>query len=183
MDTSTYLDLKARVVTAGYGREVDWAEDPPAIDAPCKFANEYIWVVLNSGMKNQVAQAIWDRVRAALRVGLPVRVAFKHPGKVAAIERALSPEGVEWFDAYRELETDEARLAYLETLPWIGPITKWHLAKNLGVDCAKPDRHLVRIADGEQAAHDLCARLAEATGDRVATVDLVIWRAANLGWV
>ena len=60
------------------------------------------------------------------------------------------------------------------------PITCWHLAKNYGHDCAKPDRYLTRIA-GAEGTHDLCARLAKETGDRIATVDLVIWRAANLG--
>jgi len=72
-------------------------------------------------------------------------------------------------------------MAFLASLPWIGEITKYHLGKNLGtLDTAKPDRHLVRIA-GAEGAHALCARLARATGDKVATVDVVIWRAANLG--
>ena len=70
-------------------------------------------------------------------------------------------------------------MAWLQTLPFIVPITVYHLAKNYGFDCAKPDRHLVRIA-GAEGTHELCARLARETGDRIATVDVVIWRAANL---
>ena len=61
------------------------------------------------------------------------------------------------------------------SLPWIGNITKWHLAKNMGVDCAKPDVHLERVAShyGTTPAA-LCADLALATGDRIATVDLAV---------
>ena len=52
------------------------------------------------------------------------------------------------------------------------------------MDVAKPDRHLVRISEvSGETAEALCQRLSDASGDRVATVDLVIWRAANLGVV
>ena len=68
------------------------------------------------------------------------------------------------------------------SLPWIGDITKYHLAKNLGANVAKPDRWLVRLADAEKTTVDqLCRRLAIATGDRVATVDVVLWRACAVG--
>jgi hypothetical protein len=183
MNASTYLDLKRRVIEAGYERDVAWAENVGPVASYSRFAEEYIWVVINSGMKAQVAEGIAKRVWSAIEEGKPIRDAFGHPGKAAAIERVLSQDGARWFDEYTQLLGDEARLAYLETLPWIGKVTKWHLAKNLGVDCAKPDRHLVRIAGSEQAAHEMCSRLAAKTGDRVATVDYVIWRAANLGWI
>jgi hypothetical protein len=38
------------------------------------------------------------------------------------------------------------RLEYLGSLPWIGAITKYHAARNFGVDCVKPDIHLTRLA-------------------------------------
>ena len=75
-------------------------------------------------------------------------------------------------------------LEWLQGLPWIGGITKYHLAKNLGIDCAKPDVHLQRLADREGVtAHVLCERLAKATGYRIATVDLVLWRACATGLI
>lgn len=179
IDLTRYLDLKDAVIAAGYARDIDWCEDVRPCQAPCLFASQYIWVVLNSGMRAQVAESIAERLYPAIGEGRPVRSEFGHPGKAAAIERCLV-EAPEWFAEYQAAGD---KLAYLETLPWIGPITKWHLAKNLGHDCAKPDRHLVRIAGSEEAAHAMCARLAEETGDRIAAVDYVIWRAANLGMV
>jgi hypothetical protein len=69
-------------------------------------------------------------------------------------------------------------LAALEALPFIGTVTKWHLAKNLGLDVAKPDRHLLRIAarfgydDVQRMCHDIC----EFCGERISVADLVLWR-------
>jgi len=38
-----------------------------------------------------------------------------------------------------------------------------------------------RAAAEGSAPQELCERLAKATGDRIAVVDLVLWRACNLG--
>lgn len=85
---------------------------------------------------------------------------------------------------YAEYQTAEDKLAYLETLPYIGSIIKFHLAKNLGLDYCKPDRHLVRIAKTYNTTpEEMCKKLAETTSDRITTVDLIIWRAANLKMV
>jgi DnaJ-domain-containing protein 1 len=76
----------------------------------------------------------------------------------------------------------DAPLVALRTLPFIGPVTQFHLAKNIGLDVAKPDRHLVRIAQLFQFAsvQDLCETIANQAGTRVAVVDLVFWRFATL---
>lgn len=75
-------------------------------------------------------------------------------------------------------------MEYLQTLPWICPITKYHLTKNLGLDVCKPGRHLVRIAgDYDMTPEELCEKLSKEAGDRVAMVDNGIWRAANLGFI
>lgn len=71
----------------------------------------------------------------------------------------------------------------LRHFPYIGDVTVWHLAKNLGFDVAKPDRHLIRLArrHGFGDAHALCSALSHATGEPVRVVDLVLWRYAA-GW-
>jgi len=35
---------------------------------------------------------------------------------------------------------------FLQQLPFIGPVTAFHLAKNLGIEAVKPDRHLCRLS-------------------------------------
>jgi hypothetical protein len=55
----------------------------------------------------------------------------------------------------------------------VGPITKYQVARDLGMDIAKPDRHMRRLAatTGE-TVQAMCECVAEASGDRTATVDL-----------
>jgi hypothetical protein len=70
----------------------------------------------------------------------------------------------------------------LQELPYLGPATSLHLAKNLGLDVAKPDRHLVRMARALCCVNPetLCDRISAQIGDRVAVVDLVMWRFATI---
>lgn len=174
-----YVELKEALGQRGYWQEIDWAETvgPPA--GSTAFFLEYAFVVINSGMKAEVARGIYERViQAVVRDGRDARSAFRHPGKSAAIQ-SVYDDRVEWHARYRAAED---KLAFLASMPWIGPITKYHLAKNFGLDCVKPDRHLVRIAQAHASdPHTLCSELAEATGDRIGTVDYVLWRAAALG--
>jgi len=74
------------------------------------------------------------------------------------------------------------QLEYLKSLPWIGDITKYHLARNLGLDVAKPDRHLMRLAKifKYDDVQKMCQDVAERSKDRIGTVDVVLWRYCNL---
>ncbi|MBA7467119.1 hypothetical protein ES707_02315 [subsurface metagenome] len=71
---------------------------------------------------------------------------------------------------------------YLKSLPHIGDITKYHLARNLGLNYAKPDRHLVRISNlfEHTNVQELCKKLSILTDDPIGLVDLVLWRFATL---
>lgn len=157
--------------------DIAWSQGiKPPVDA-IDFAQEAIFVICNSGMHNVVARSIYTRVAKALWDGQSAGSVFGHRGKAAAIDRIWG-ERESLFADYRAAAD---KVAWLETLPWIGAITKWHLAKNFGVDCAKPDVHLVRVAERAGTTPQLlCERLARETGYRVATVDLVIWRACAL---
>jgi hypothetical protein len=178
MTKEKFWKIYEAVQRAGYQTEVDWSENLKPCDTSSKFLSEYIWVILNSGMKNQVARLIFDRIREAIATGQPISRVFKHKGKVDAILN-MSLVADEIFEAYQK---SEDKLSFLDALSFIGKVTKYHLAKNLGVDICKPDRHLVRIADYYKTTPQaLCEKLSEGTGMRIATVDVILWRAANLG--
>ena len=180
MTPEQYFDLKERVIEAGYEYDVTWAETVGECKNANDFACEYVYVVCNSGMKAQIARVIFDRVWKALNEGWSSSAVFGHKGKTKAIDWVFDNRDT-LFAAY--LAAND-KLDFLRELPWIGDTTKYHLAKNFGVDCCKPDRHLVRIAklSGETPA-ELCERLATETGNRIGVVDLVIWRAANLRFI
>jgi hypothetical protein len=178
MDLDTYTGLRSQLVGLGYGDEIAWAQTVQPVQDPHAFWCEFAWVVLNSGMKNSVAKGIWAKVRPVVESGGSAREVFGHKGKAAAIDFVYR-ERSRLFDEYLAAED---KLGFIVSLPWIGDITKFHLAKNYGLNTSKPDRHLVRIA-GAEGVTRLCERLASESGDRVGTVDLVLWRAAAIGLI
>jgi endonuclease III len=131
-------------------------------------------------MKAQIALKIFKTVWNQLCSGGRPEDVFGHRGKCQAIMNVFINLDKYW----NEYQSVENKIDYLENLPWIGKITKYHLAKNLGYDCVKPDRHLVRIAKSYNLNPlDMCLQISKITGDRLGLVDLVIWRAANLGLI
>lgn len=172
-----YTKAKKKVIDAGYRKEIEMVEKRTFDDMePVVFYWEYIYVVCNSGMKNQVAEKIFNNYK---KRGL---VAINHPLKKKAIKQ-LEDCFFLWFDRLKNKKSDEEKILYLETLPHIGKITKYHLARNLGIDCAKPDRHLVRMANAfgyDRDVHQMCKDIADETGDRIGTVDVVLWRYYNI---
>jgi hypothetical protein len=188
MRIEEYKRIRAAVIAAGYAGDIEWSQNvkPPATAEI--FARETIFVICNSGMKWTVARPIFDRIWRVIQhcpqwltqeeIEKTIKPLFGHKGKVRAIAFVWRYRGKKF--QYFNMAGD--KLEYLESLPWIGPITKYHLAKNFGVDCAKPDRHLERIAAHYgKTVHDLCFSISHFHGDRIATVDVVLWRASALG--
>lgn len=176
----TYLAIRAGVIRAGFQHDIDWSQSVGSPETPEVLAQEAIFVICNSGMRHTVAQQIYRRVMHALHVGVDPREVFRHPGKSKAIT-GIWERRSELLAAFRAADD---KVAWCGELHWVGQITKWHLAKNLGVDCAKPDRWLVRLAAASGESVDaLCRRLHEGTGDRIATVDYILWRACAVGLV
>lgn len=179
MKPEEYLKLKQELIGKGYGGELEWCRQVEPCKNSMEFFLQYSWIVISSGMKNQVAQEIHRKIfDCMLRDGNPHKIheVFGHKGKVRAIKIFWGMKN-ERFHYYQEAQD---KLAYLETLPWVGPITKYHLARNLGLDVCKPDRHLVRIAQKYQKIPaELCHDLSMATGDRIGVVDVVLWRSVG----
>jgi hypothetical protein len=166
------------VKLAGYGDDIQWAENlAPPTDAD-EFALEVIFVICNSGMRFTVARTIYERVIASLAQSVSSSKVFKHTGKCVAIDHV-------WYrrhELYAAYLRAADKLTYLETLPWIGGITKYHLAKNFGLQYAKPDVHMQRLAGTfHTTPQALCEQLSAEHGLKVATVDTLLWRAAAIG--
>lgn len=158
--------------------DISWSENLKEPLNADDFAREIIFVIANSGMKNTVARGIYYRVIESLNGGGSASAGFGHAGKTAAMDGIWKDREL-LFGAYNDAPD---KLTFLETLPWIGPITKYHAAKNFGVDVAKPDVHLQRLADREGCSVQfLCDRLSKEVGLRSATVDVVLWRACANG--
>jgi hypothetical protein len=167
-----YQKAKDLCIKSGYQDEIDWVEKRKLEDQNVTtFFGEYMYVVVNSGMKNAVAEEIYRR---AIKAGMS---AIGHPEKRKALQLGMKMKE-QWWAEFKEKKTLDEQLAYLESLPWIGPITKYHLARNPGLDVAKPDRHMVRLAYyfNFPNVQKMCEYVSRSTGDRVGTVDVVLWR-------
>lgn len=170
--------LEQAVREAGYAEDSLWAEQLRPPTSAEQFAIAAVYVIVNSGMKYAVARGVFDRCFEALHRRGHVSRVHGHRGKARAINWIWSNRN-ELFVAY--LAADD-KVAFCESLPWVGPTTKYHLAKDLGIDVAKPDVHLARLARRDRTTVTrMCARLARQTGYRLATVDTILWRACATG--
>jgi len=175
-----FRQLEFVLLNSGYRDIVQWTEGLRPPRNAKEFALEAIYVICNSGMRFSVANTIYWKCVRALRRNRSATTVFSHPGKAPAIDFIWKNRRV-LFAGYKIADN---KVAYCAALPWIGPVTKFHLAKNLGLDFAKPDVHLVRLAAAERTTViELCDRLAGQTGYRVTTIDSVLWRACADGYL
>ena len=181
MKKEEYLDIYQQIMDSDYSHEIELAEQLAyKLISPYIFADEVIWFICSSSMKEEVARKIEKRVLLAIERKQPIYPRYlKHKQKAKAIQYIYDNKDrlyVEWLRS-------EDQLTYLETLPHIGPITKYHLAKNLGIDVIKPDRHLVRIAKSYgMDPLEMCKKLKRETGHTLVVIDMVFRIASNLGW-
>lgn len=156
-----------------YKGEIEWITNLKQSDiTPEIFFNEYIWVVLCSGFSVKGARVISDKLHEKFDLCV-----IKHPLKRKAI--AIGEQKYkEWWKHIKNLKTDEEKLEFLDTLPHIGGITKYHLGKNIGLNVAKPDVHLTRLADkyGFTDVQFMCDTIANKVGHERRLVDQVLWR-------
>ena len=86
------------------------------------------------------------------------------------------------FETVRREVMDDP-ITSLKRFSHIGDITVFHLAKNLGMNVAKPDRHLARLSNlhGYGDVHVFCAAISRLTGLSVRSVDSILWRMSAIG--
>jgi hypothetical protein len=179
-----------------YGAELRAAASVRLADVtPEHFFREYAWVVHATGFSARAvgrmmprlleAYGPWDELarrgeEEALAAVLPV---CNNPRKALAVRRTAGlmlggAEGRGWA-AFRDAELSSPEA--LQRLPWIGPVTRYHLARNVGLlECVKPDLHLARMAEhwGYPGCLEMCEDL-RPEGMPLGIVDLVLWYAAS----
>jgi hypothetical protein len=174
-----FNELITRLGEAGYAEDdIRWAENtkPPADAA--EFATETIFVICNSGMKHTVARQIFDKCMAAIAAGESCTTVFGHKGKAEAMDLIWATRD----QLFHDFLAAGDKIDFCQSIPWIGGITRFHLAKNFGAQVAKPDVHLVRVAERHATnPQDLCERISASSGYKINTVDLILWRACAVG--
>ena len=192
----SYLDAKHTLLLAGYAPEIDWqaSRSFDRVDESM-FLREAAWVVLSAGFSEAVLRGRFKDISEAFlhwasarKISLSADRCFRdaisvfgHVRKITAIVDIAEEVALLGF-ATLAAELQEDPVGRLQGFPYIGPVTSLHLAKNLGFDVAKPDRHLIRIATALnfESTAELCQAVSHVVGDRLAVVDLIFWRFATL---
>lgn len=191
-----YLMAKELIIKEGFAEEIDWQTDIHFSHInESYFLKEAAWVVLSSGMKELVIRKRFPAISAAFyhwRSSIRIiknkekcrkhaLLLFRHEQKINAIITIAYKISKNGFDSFKNCIQNEG-IRFIQTMPFMGPATSYHLAKNIGLDVAKPDRHLLRIASvtGYNNPQNLCEDISSSVGDRIAVVDLVMWRFATL---
>jgi hypothetical protein len=191
-----YVKAKQVVLAAGFGWEIVWQRNRAAAGfSEPDLLREAAWVILSAGMRESVIRSKFPAIsksflhwRAAADIVHSTENCFhsalqhfRHKSKIRAICNVAELVNKKGFNAVaEEVQTDP--FTALQQFPFIGPITTYHLAKNLGVRVAKPDRHLSRLAEccGYSDTQALCTNIAQFTGDPIDVVDVVLWRFATI---
>jgi len=193
---SAYMQAKRHVIDSGYAHEIDW-QDAVVFDSITEqdFLREAAWVVLSCGMRESVIRSKFPSISLAF-------LEWESAEQIVTHKRACYKAALHYFNHHKKIEAilhiaehvleskfpvvqnfvRQDGIGYLMQLPYMGPATSRHFAKNIGLSMAKPDRHLMRIAikTGYQSPQSMCSDIAALVGDKVAVVDLVLWRYATL---
>jgi hypothetical protein len=191
-----YMTAKERVIDAGFADEIDWQEDVVFndLDEPT-FLREAAWVVLSVGFRELIVRRRFGELSKAFfhwssadlimaereRCMADALLAFGHRRKINAILKIVERVADEGIGAIRRHIACRG-IEFIRELPFMGPVTALHLAKNLGIVMVKPDRHLIRLAGktGYETPESMCRAIAAIVGDSLSVIDIVIWRYSTI---
>ncbi len=149
------------------------------------FYKEYIYVVLASGFRSQIASRLVEPLFECKGNIENMLVLFKNKRKCDAISefyRNYSNNPTLFSDFVESLHVPED----LKVLPFIGNITMYHLARNVGLsnDVVKPDVHLERYTrevftgEEEKTPLDLCRYIQSNYKEnelQLGMIDFILW--------
>jgi hypothetical protein len=178
------------------------------IFTPTVFAFECFYVICVAGFKQDYAKVICEKIidfvkecNGVFEIEDLLKI-YKNKNKVKAIKNVWDNREM-YQKQFYGLKTDEEKVDFLGTLPHIGNITKYHLARNLGLNFAKYDIWIQRLAValyGNEFLLDkinnskinekvkyLCnlmfSHIQKCTGEKIGFIDVVLWKSCQKGLI
>jgi len=191
-----YLAAKRHILESAYRTELVHVHHDPIGVSESDFLRELAWAILSGGMAEVVIRKKfpdisrcfldWESARQIVEqtdecISGALRY-FRHEGKIKAIATAANMLCVTGsFEGFKA-DILQNPIGTLRSFPYIGPITAYHVAKNIGIRVAKPDRHLARLArtNGFKSVAEFCGTIAGFLGEDIRLVDSVLWRFATM---
>jgi hypothetical protein len=213
LSKKTFLGYETQLREAGFGNDLDVMKDRILHKehlSKDEFANRAIYVILAGGFKQQIAKKIHQKMMLYLQYSSSkaeksnlyndLLNIFCNKNKVNAIVD-IWQNREKYSNGYYLLKNAplETKLSYLYKLPYIGKITKNHLARNLGEDVPKYDIWVQRLGVMFSGRKDLepqinnsklnpeivkvCdnmfKQIKQETGLPIGYIDFVLWRACE----
>lgn len=174
--------------------------------SPIDFADMCAYVILAGGFSQKTAKRIHKQIMDSVRENGAnfdtLFSMFHNKNKINAICEIWNNKNALCAEYYRIDGLDE-KLKFLSHLPHIGKITANHLARNLGENVVKYDIWIQRlgVAYGENSAlaqfvdngklnpeikkscDEMFAHLSRETGLPIGYLDVVLWKACQLGLI
>jgi len=174
--------------------------NPPILNDD-DFAFEVAYVILASGFSQKTAKRIFGDICNHLKKNKEVSEdelfeMFHNKNKTNAIAKVWNNRK-NYRNQFYSLKSDDEKLNFLETLPYIGKTTKNHIARNLGISVPKYDIWIQRLGisllgkdETEKSPPDenvrkycdkMFERLQKETNLPIGYLDAVLWKACQIG--
>lgn len=188
-------------------REIHEMLNTNTILSPVEFAYECFYVICVAGFKQDYAKAICDKIidfvnkneKFTMEDMLTI---YKNKAKIKAIKDVWDNR-LSYSYTFYSCKTIEEKVEFLGTLPHIGNITKYHLARNLGLNFVKYDIWIQRLGVALYGTEDfvdkvnntkllpqikffcdiMFNKIQEETSEKVGFIDVVLWRACQKGLI
>jgi thermostable 8-oxoguanine DNA glycosylase len=196
MDVREYFGGARKFAETNYAETVNRISNTKFHEMWSKeFFTEYVWCVYVSGFRAKTVSKIFTELMLVYSspnsppedheyVKTRAMSLFANERKVDAVLKCKKMIGNEigtvGWETFREDRLSTPEL--LQELPFIGPITCYHLARNIGLlQYVKPDVHLSRMAQrwGYESPQKMCDYLGQSYGLKPGIVDLILWYAAS----
>lgn len=156
------------------------------------FLREYLWVVFTCGFKADTVKKYWTQIKSMccdFDISKTREFSFdellemspiKNKKKIRAVKKSCEIIDDSFINEVHNIEDVEAAKSLLKKLPFIGEVTVYHIMRNIGIDCFKPDRHIVNIKEelGISGQNLFNIILSECEEEFIGVVDHILWRAA-----
>ena len=174
--------------------------------SPIAFADMCNYVILAGGFSQKTAKKIHTQITEYLHKNGAdfdgLFALFHNKNKISAVCEIWNNKNA-LCAGYYSIDDFDDKLKFLSKLPHIGKITANHLARNLGLDVVKYDIWIQRLGvvysgkrvlaqkidngklspEIKKACDDMFAHLVKETGLPRGYVDVVLWKACQIGLI
>ncbi|KAL0248908.1 hypothetical protein GEMRC1_004142 [Eukaryota sp. GEM-RC1] len=179
MDQTVLNDFSQSLmfVKEHHAADLRWVESRTCLVSDFSdFLEEYIYVVCASGFRARIAARLTEKLKPIATHLVEMQSVFKNTRKVNAIYKVAQLES-KWSTIRKTLTSIDS----LTQFPFIGNTTKFHFARNIGLDTSavKPDLHLVRYTEQTNFTTplEMVTFIKEQTGSELAlgSIDFVMF--------